>query len=278
MKIMKIENTVIKLPDLDREYVFLQVSDVHVSYGTQDEPESHLKMIKEQNIQWSPKGFLPEETMDMLKEYILRSEPAVDAVLMAGDCMNFYSPSNFEVFLEKCNSLPTEILYTPGNHEHWIIADGGENASRIAWEQMGKLMQNSPDFWVKDYGSFLIVGIDNAEHTVSERQVELLKQQMKRGIPILLLVHIPFASQPVLNAIEERWGRPDKYFVFETDNDSDTVKEFCRLVRDPKGSVFSVFAGHIHTSHTGEYAPGKMQYVSAPLHDLYIRRITVQPA
>lgn len=275
---MKIENVVIKLPDLSREYVFLQVSDIHVSYGKADEPENHLTMIKEQNRQWSPEGVLPEETIDMLKEHIIQSDIAVDAIFMAGDCMNFYSPSNFDLFLAKYNSLPTEILYTPGNHEHWIISHDQAETAQVSWTKMGSLMQGSSDFWVKDYGEFLIVGIDNAEHTVSERQVELLKQQMQRGLPIFLLVHIPFYSQPLMRSIEERWGNPDTYFVFETNDMSEHAKEFCELVRDPAGSVVSVFAGHIHAAHTGEFAPGKMQYVSAPLHDLYIRRITVQPA
>ena len=275
---MKIENVVIKLPNLSKEYVFLQVSDIHVSYGNSDEPEEHLSMIQEQNRQWSPAGFLPEETMDMLKEQILQSDVSVDAVLMAGDCMNFYSPSNFDLFLEKYNSLPTEILYTPGNHEHWIISHDEAESSQVSWDKMSSLMQGCSDFWVKDYGEFLIVGIDNAEHEVSEHQVKLLKQQMQRGLPIFLLVHIPFYSQPLMRDIEKRWGEPNTYFVFETDNMSDSSKEFCALVRDPQGSVVSVFAGHIHAAHTGEYASGKIQYVSAPLHDLYVRKIIIQPA
>lgn len=276
---MTVENTVIKLKGLTKKYVFLQVSDIHVSYGLSDEPKDHLEMIRSQNDQWSPAGYSPEVTIDMLKDYIIDSEFDVDAVLIAGDGMNFYSPSNFELFSEKIKSLPTEVLYTPGNHEHWVITHGVENGETSAWEQMSSLMRGNSEFWVRDYGEFLIVGIDNSEHTISERQLSFLKEQLEIGLPIFLLVHVPFYSESLMKAIEKRWGGKEMYFVFENeDNPSDLTREFCRIIRDSESLVKAVFAGHIHTSDEGEFTPGKMQYISAPLHDLYVRKITIQPA
>jgi hypothetical protein len=69
------------------------------------------------------------------------------------------------------------------------------------------------------------------------------------------------------------------YFVFENeDNPSDLTREFCRIIRDSESLVKAVFAGHIHTADEGEFAPDKMQYISAPLHDLYVRKITIKSA
>ena len=66
------------------------------------------------------------------------------------------------------------------------------------------------------------------------------------------------------------------YFVFEN-NDLPSNKEFSDFVRSPESHVVAVIAGHVHAAHEGEYAAGKMQYVAAPLHKKYVRKLTVVP-
>lgn len=274
---MNIENTLIKIPGVQKEYHFLMVSDVHISYAKEDDSAEDKSVAQRETKGWSPMGITPRESWKIMEEHVKREADNIDALLIAGDCLNYYSTSNVEYLKRKIDAFPIEVLYTPGNHELNVYT---ENQPDIQYyrEYYDELMCGNADFWVRDYKDFLLIGMNDATRDITQFQLEQFKEQVARNIPILLLVHIPFQSDTVLDAIEKRWGSRNPYFVFEGNNNaSELAKEFSRIVRSAESNVIAILAGHIHAAHKGEFAPGRVQYTSAPLHEQYIRKITITP-
>ena len=56
------------------------------------------------------------------------------------------------------------------------------------------------------------------------------------------------------------------------------TEEFLALVKSEESRVAAIFAGHLHYDHAGEFAPGRMQYVSAPAFTRFVREVSVIPA
>lgn len=275
---LNIENTFIKIPGVKREYHFLQIADVHIAYAKEDESEEDKAVAQKETKAWSSEGVTPLETWKLMEDYVQEEEKNIDALLIAGDCLDYFSVSNFELLKEKIEALPTEVLYTPGNHELAVFTGNQPRIGQVYHEYYDVVMSGDADFWVRDYGDFLMIGINNADKNITRDQLDQFKEQIARKIPIVLLIHIPIQTEAVLDAIEQTWGFRNMYFIFEANDEaSEASKEFSRIVRSAESNVAAILAGHIHAAHEGEFAPGRMQYTAAPLHYKYVRKIIIAP-
>ncbi|MBQ7921726.1 MAG: metallophosphoesterase [Clostridia bacterium] len=289
---LNIENTTIKLPGLKREYHFYHITDAHITHaGAQDSEAERILMEKDiEKYTTTPGLTLPGEAWDMLMEQI-KDDPATDALLITGDMFNFFNLSTHRMIRDMFKTCPVEILYTPGNHEFCNPVDVAYTPELQALVRptdpaldihvmyhkfYDEFMGGDADFWVRDYGDFLIVGINNEDHDITPSQMDRLKEQASRNLPILLMMHVGVRSDSYIEVIKANWQGLNMYFLFEN-NDSPMNKAFSDFIRSPESNVAAVIAGHVHAAHAGEYAPGKMQYIAAPLYEKYVRKITVTP-
>lgn len=273
---MKIEETCIKISGLKNEYHFLHISDVHFAHASEDDSIKAKEYAIAKTKQWSPTGSSSWECWDLLEEYA-KDKPQIEALVITGDFLDYYSHNCFARARERVEDFPAKVYITPGNHE---VDDGVAKETDVKTyfhEYYDPLMCGNADFWVKDYEEFLLVGINNGKREITEVQLDRLKEQMKRKVPMILVMHIPLESEAVLDAIKKRWGEDeDRYFIFEGKKDQSAIsKEFAELIKRPDSPVVAILAGHIHAACEGEFASGKMQYTAAPLHEKYIREITI---
>jgi len=275
---MNIENTVIRLPGIKRVYHFWHIADAHIAYAGEHESEADRLLAEGETTYWSRAGVTPLEAWERMENYVREQRDDLDGLLIAGDCVNYYSVGNLEWLKKKMEVFPTEVLYVPGNHELMVYGDNQSDVRKNYREYYDAVMGGNADFQVQDYDDFLIIGINNAQKEITQEQLEMLKEQIVRNMPIILLMHIPLQTKEVLDAVEKRWGERDPYFLFEANEyASEFAREFSRMVRQPESNVAVILAGHIHAAHEGEFAPGRVQYTAAPLHDKYMRKIMVVP-
>ncbi len=265
------ETVSVKIPNLTKSYTFLHISDAHVAYAAPDDPEDVRAHAAHQTKAWMH-GDIPPVTVF---ENVLAGakEEAVDALLMAGDCIDYISESNARYMRDHLPACGVEVLYAFGNHEGGSYTEVIDDP-KASYPELAPVMMGTPDFWVRDYGEFLVIGVDDSDQNVRPAQVEKMKEQIARGLPILLLMHIPMKTPAIEPSVMKKWGTT---FMIGTDEDPDSTKEFCELVKSAP-NVAAVFAGHIHYEHTGEFAPGRMQYVSAPAFTGFVRKVLVEPS
>ena len=261
----QIEKTEIRIPGLKKEYTFLQISDAHICHARRGDSIAAKEKAEKHTAAWTQKEIEPRDAFCDALSYA--DQIGADALFMTGDCMDYYSESNIACMQFHLKYQKAEMLYVPGNHE-WCDWDKSRGVP-VAYAEM---MRGNPACWVRDYGEFLVVGMDDSALTLSREQLDFLKAQMERKLPILLLVHVPLCTEAITPSVMKRWGST---FMIGTEEDDESAKEFCRLVMDENSPVKAIFAGHIHYAHTGEFAPGRMQYAAAPCLEKFLRVICV---
>lgn len=259
----------VTIPGLKNTYTFLHISDAHLAYAYPEESEYDKKMAADQAVRWTEALVPPNEAFDDMTVYA--KEIGADALMVAGDCADYISEGTVRYIKEKALASGVEMLYVYGNHEGSRYDK--KTDQRSYYPMYASLMQGDPSFWVKDYGEMLIVGVDDSDKKITAEQIEKLKEQIARNIPIILLVHIPLRTEAIEEPVMKKWGTS---FMLGTDDDTELTKEFCKLVKAEKSNIKAIVAGHIHFAHEGEFAPNRMQYVSAPAYNHFARIITVK--
>lgn len=267
---MKQETITLRLPGLTRDYTFFHTSDCHIHYARPDATDEEREAARVQTKRWSPAGILPVDAFDEVLK--LADEQMADGLFLCGDVANYYVADTIEYIRSRLRRVSTEIMYVCGNHEGLIP---GQNRNlRDAYPDYEDMMYHSPAGWARDFGEFLIVGMDNGDRKITQEQIDFLKAQIDKAKPILLLMHIPMITDSIIDPVKAEHGENGPaYFLFGKPDDTELSRQFCEIVKRPDNNIAAVFAGHIHLSHAGEFAPGRMQYTSAPSFMGVVRKV-----
>lgn len=269
---MNIEQTKLVIPGLTRSYTFCHISDVHVAYAYPDEPEAAREMAETHAQKWNPIGLLPVDALKQSLDYA--DEIHADGIFLCGDCADYFSGGTVSFLKERIAETETEVFYVCGNHEGADYYKKVENL-RDCYPAYASLMQGTPDFWSRDFGEFLLVGMDDSDKKIRAEQLDALRKMTASGKHVILLIHIPMYTEAIAPPVRAMWGDGGTdYFTLGLKHDTELSQEFCRFVKENE-AIAAVFAGHIHLAHEGEFAPGRMQYTSAPAFTGYMRVITV---
>lgn len=259
-------NTIkLTIPGIDREYTFLHITDAHIAVAPETATPEEKAMAEARTKFWTPgSGILP---IDSFTAHLKNAEKLkADGIFLTGDGIDYQSDYNIEIMNKLCGESKVKVTYVYGNHE------GGIDNKEF-YPKYKTLMGDTPGFQVADYGSFLVIAVDDSNKVISQAQLDALKAQMERKIPIILLLHIPVRTEAIEPSVMARWGTD---FMIGTDDDRETTHAFCKMVKSEDSPVIAIFAGHVHYEHEGEFAPGKMQYTAAPAFTGYYRIIKVK--
>lgn len=265
------ENVTIHIPGLTRDYVFYHTSDAHVAWADPEDPQQDRELAQKHAHKWNLSGIFPLDAFDAALQ--MAQQDRADGIFLCGDIADYYKPAIVRYIRQRLADCGTEPLYVWGNHEGnsytEVISD-----LRAQYGDYEDMMHGDPAFWVRDFGEFLVAGMDNGDKTITPQQLEALRQVCADGRPVLLLMHIPVYTEAMAAPLKEKWGEDAcSYFVIGYGQDPGQTPAFCRLLRDGSNPIAAVFAGHIHLSHASELAPGRMQYTAAPSFDGKIRKI-----
>ena len=108
--------------------------------------------------------------------------------------------------------------------------------------------------------------------------MEKLKAVIALDKPILMVLHLPIRSEVLSPYVEKSWWNCDVTIGGTFHGTDEATEEFLALVKSEESHVAAIFAGHLHYDHAGEFAPGRMQYVSAPAFTRFVREVCIIPA
>jgi len=253
---------------LSRSYTFYHTSDCHIAYAAPDESAEAKEKAQKMTDAWSCTGLLPADAFDRV--LCMAEKDGVDGLFLCGDIADYLSGGTLQAVRKRLKGVSTELFYVCGNHERSGVEPAG---SRDFYPAYADMMYGSPGFWTRDFGEFVIVGMDDGDKQMRQEQLDLLEKQFGQGKPILLLIHIPILTDAIMRPVRQKWGEngPD-YFLLGQETDTELSRRFCSMLADPSAPVAAVFAGHIHLSHAGEIIPGRMQYTSGPAFEGVIRK------
>lgn len=169
-----------------------------------------------------------------------------DAVLCAGDLVEHFGETTLDYVERAVAGMP--FMTVCGNHDTPDKFPAGRALSAATAEVQ-----------VMDLGDLKVLGFDDSTRVITPAQLAALKTALAEEIPLVILLHIPFAvaeNEAMLRGCGE-------YFMLNYDGCPQENTEFVELIKTHPHRIAAVLAGHLHFNHTCPVAEGLIQYVSS---------------
>ena len=264
-KFIRPERIEIKAKGVKGSYRFLHISDAHIAVAAPDASDADMALAAY------------NESFEEMLKYVRHIHP--DALLIAGDAVNYFSDTNAAVMKDRLTALKNDginTLYAYGNHEGTSCREAITDY-RAYYYLYTDVMDGDPSFHVMDLGDLILVAVEDSTRDITVSQLERMKkvclEAKERDISIILLMHAPIFCEDIAPRILKIWG--PSFMIGSREEDSPVVHEFCDLVKAEDSPIAAVLAGHIHFSQKGFVSKDRMQYVSAPAFEGFVYDITV---
>ncbi|MBQ1216385.1 MAG: metallophosphoesterase [Clostridia bacterium] len=227
---------------LEKPIRILQLSDVHLSLADDvdgDDMKAHAAarrntFFNEANFpERDPVGYL-KDAMEYAKDF--------DCTVITGDVLDFTSHANRVTATEILAGK--DYLFCAGNHEFCPkvgIPDSFARKDEIL-DEIQACFRGNMIFESRIVGGVNVIAIDNSYYIWTEKQLELLKAEVARGLPVILFCHSPLTG-----------GNMNHNPTHRDLHVSDEVIDFTRKVTQyiiDEPAIKAVFSGHYHSTMT----------------------------
>ncbi len=264
----RIHDSEIIIDGLQREYVFMHISDLHMNVCDELSDENEKEEGKQSEKTWlelreyfansfgEPYGeahmISSEKAVD--KMIALAEEMKPEALLLSGDMLNFTNGGSVRSLRKKLASYGGRFMFVPGNH------DSG-NSTLLAGDGVQ----------VINCGEFMVVGIDNSARSLSDVQLAELKALCALGKPIIMLQHIPIMTD--IN--REYLTGFGEYFSVDINGEDANGAELAKIEAEAP-TIKAILCGHIHGHRELGISEGKRQISASSGLVGFVHRVTVR--
>lgn len=240
--------------NLQKEYTFVQISDMHLSYIDEESSDvdrnDHIRYHK----QWdslkrefaSSFGEFCDDSYDVEPNIIFEklcdyAEKAnADALILSGDIIDRVTESSLRYLEMALSKISMPVITCLGNHA--MINVNGEHFNQ--YDRIKRVVKN-PEMDSYDFEEFEILTFDNGRPDITKEQIDFLKSKLSKDKRYILVVHKPLN----LGEFGEKLSKEiDSYFFMGTERDMEPTKEFVSLVKNNSDRFIAVLCGHIHTA------------------------------
>ncbi len=201
-------------------------------------------------------------------------ERKCDFVLHTGDLIDCATDGNVEL-LKRILSENDNFLYVPGNHEFattYAAPRPPQAEAEFRAVNTAKVQSAAPydlSFHNRVAYGVNIVMMDDVYGTVSRTSIERFHAEAKKGLPIVLCVHVPFFTSGTALAHARAHTRnvpfreqpvPVRSRDFRRQFEDRDTADFIRYLKS-EPLLKAVLSGHYHCSICDRFSPTAMQYV-----------------
>ncbi|GAA4798923.1 hypothetical protein GCM10023231_29600 [Olivibacter ginsenosidimutans] len=280
------------LDEVVKPFKIMQVSDSHISCDS-DADQSYEKysarmahaFAKQRHCK-TGEMVSPIEAFAALMD--LAVEERVDLIALTGDIVNYPSATAVEKVTALVKKTNIPHLYTAGNHDwHYEGMSGSMEDLRKHWiaERLMPLYSSNQTRCSSTVCNGInIVTLDNSIYQIGADQLQFYKQQIEKGLPMLLMVHIPLymPSMNIITTGNPTWGwDTDQNYALERrvrwpkSGNTSVTNDFLKIVYNtPK--LVGIFAGHHHEDYTVNTG-NNIQFVAGPAFNGEYRMIELAP-
>ncbi|MGN0233395.1 MAG: metallophosphoesterase family protein [Bacteroidaceae bacterium] len=255
---------------LDKPFSVLHISDTHLTAAYPHEGK------KKQALRENRTKTFGGRQEEALKDSLLWAKNHVDYVLHTGDLIDWQSEANLDLVRKYIGNGITGCM---GNHEFspdmWL-SEPKEERSEAYKEKSRKTLQNAfpydISFQAQIVGGVNFICLDNVYGTVTPQQVKLFKKEVKRGLPIVLCMHVPFFTECIWRAQQRFWKKTltsdinapelQPYGDYKAQLDDKTTRQFIKYLKQ-EPLLKAILSGHIHITIEEQFSPTARQYTVA---------------
>lgn len=249
-------------------FSLLHVTDIHIALPDETDEERIIQLAEKRRKKYTFSERVLEETAALAKE-----ESALP--LITGDIMDCFSHGSAEVI--KTFTEKNECLFAAGNHDFRVFGGMEYDVPASREKNLGAvsaLFKNDIRFFSRIINGVNIVGIDDAYYRFEEYQLEALKKETEKGLPIVLALHVPLYTPECYDLMitekrryaslvcvpEEKMNiyPPERYIQQKEDAATREAYDFilsCGLIK-------AVVCGHVHKNFEAELPSGVPQLIT----------------
>ena len=169
----------------------LHISDTHLTFADDREQDNGRKLTlaaeRQQYFQEAEATLAQAEAM---------AERDHMPILHTGDLIDFVSAANLDA--AERFTAENDVFTAAGNHEFSLYVGEAKEDAAYRNQSLDKVQAsftNDIRFSSRVYHGVNFVAVDNSYYLFEEEQLEALKQEVRKGMPIVLMMHTPLYSE-----------------------------------------------------------------------------------
>ena len=262
-------------------FTALHVSDSHLTLVNDDDAGDTRKV----NLANSRSRTFPNAE-HYLAQAIATARANHELLLHTGDLIDFVSCGNLA---RAAQTFAADDWYvSSGNHEFSkYVGEAVEDAAYKAdsYARVQAAYPNDLTFASRVVNGVNFVAIDDVYYNVTEAQHALFEQEVAKGLPIILMCHVPFylpglcaeqlahgTSAAVTGAPLEITSQYPADRAAQQRTDQPTADFIAWLKEQPL--LKGILCGHLHKYHEERFSPTAMQYVCSGGYMGQVQRVT----
>ena len=261
----KYERLVIDYVDLKvgatKPFSVLHISDTHLTEAYPHEGEALLNQKAKRAAIF---GGRQEEA---LRDTLAWAKRNVEYVVHTGDLIDWQSEANLDLVKKYTGEA---FFGSLGNHEFKTVTATGYNETRdevYKDKTRAKLAAAYPfdvSFQAQVVNGVNFVTLDDVYGYVLPAQVEKFMAEAKKGLPIVLCMHVPFHTERIWRATVRYWRNANRKFGSEEipppggdrkcQLEDPTTREFIAYLKSEK-LLRAILCGHEHFTMQDRFSP-----------------------
>ncbi len=251
---------------LKTPFSVLHVSDTHLT-AVDERDEERREFLDKRRRTFG--GCQEESFCDTLAW----AKKNVDYVIHTGDLIDCITEANLDLVRKYAGDA--KIAGSVGNHEFQRRKPGEAIRRTSEYNALSRERLNGAYPFDVTFQSTVINGVnfismEQVYGFVVPEQVERFRSEVKRGLPIILCMHVPFFLEPVWRAHEK--FRRNRGKLFRSAVLSPPPVDYQRQMEDPVTRDFiaylkreellrGILCGHLHIDVQARFSPTAMEYV-----------------
>ena len=259
---------------LEKPLRVLHISDNHLAYADERDDERKRALAASRQISFGCKGDKDYETLIAQIDY---ANEHCDLLVHTGDVIDFVSHLNLEKAHEAF-SRSKNLFMAVGNHEFSrYVGEAWEDVAykMTSYQQVRASLGFDLLFSSRVEGGVNFVAIDNGYYNVEPWQLERLKMEVKKGLPIVLCMHTPLYEKALydftmarldnlcsylMGCSEELLLPYSEYRAYQQRPTADTMRFVDYVQSQPL--VKCLLTGHMHVPFVSTLPGGAVQIVA----------------
>ena len=254
---------------LAEPFSLLHISDSHLTaaYGHEGEKKQTLTAQRTQTF-----GGMQEQA---LQDALAWAKQHVEFIVHTGDLIDWHSEANFDLVRK---FFPDGLVGCIGNHEFspdMKLSEPPIEKTEDFKKPLRKAVQDAFPFDIS-FQSQVVHGVnfitlDDVFGYVTKKQVRKFKKEVRKGLPIVLCMHVPFYSEDMWRANYRFWKCkapmtdavvPAPTGDYKTQLEDPVTREFIAYLKQ-EPLLKCILTGHAHFSFDDAFSPTCRQYVTA---------------
>lgn len=250
---------------LENPFSVMHISDTHLTAAYDDEP---VALCGKAAARTQSFGGFQEASLANSLEWAGRN---VDYVLHTGDLIDFQSRANFDLVRKYYGET---MFGSMGNHEFYSYLPDEKHTwqepfKNRSWPILKDVYPVDARFSSKIVNGVNFICLDDVFGTFQPDQVERFHVEAKKGLPIVLAMHVPILTDEIWRWTMRFWYQSNA--KYRTADIPTPVSDRERQMTDPTSRDFvsylksepllkCVLAGHEHITMEERFSSSAMQY------------------